>query len=347
MIDDKFDCLTYDDVLLMPQYSDIMSRSDIDTSIKLSDPVPALLSMPIVSSPMDTVTASEMAIAMHEAGGFGIIHRGCPIDAQVDEISKAFLACPDLLVGAAVGATGDYVERSLAVYDAGCRVICIDVAHGHHIHVKNAIAKLRSLFNDVHIMTGNVASRAAFDDVADWGAHSIRVSVGAGAACSTRTVTGHGAPGISSILDSAASSRDALLIADGGMRSSGDIVKALAAGADLVMLGRMLAGCYEASGWDYINPGDRKGLHMSTKRFRGMASSAANIDRGGDGFYTEGIETHIKASGSSKDIMLSIRAGLTSGMSYSGARTLSDFRAKAMFIRQTHASQIEGHPRLG
>ena len=244
----------FDDVLLVPQYSPIKSRRDVDLRVRLVN-VSHTIQLPVISSPMDTVTEGRMVYAMAKAGGLGIIHRYNTIDEQVKIASSAY----DMLyeedhngyhaIAAAIGVTGDYVDRATALYDANVRVLCLDVAHGHHIIMKSALNNLRAIFGDtVHLMAGNVATLDGFNDLADWGADSIRVGIGGGSICSTRLQTGHGMPTLQSVLECAQSDRDVMLIADGGIRTSGDIVKALAAGADFVMNGSLLAGTEETPG---------------------------------------------------------------------------------------------------
>jgi len=197
---------------------------------------------------MDTVTESSMAIAMQAFGGLGIIHRYNTIDEQVALVRDARMKGENH-VGAAIGVTGDYEERSCMLYDAGARIICLDIAHGHHAMMKSAIKNLKKVFgDDVHIMAGNVASLEAFDDLSKWGADSIRVGIGGGSICSTRIVTGHGVPTLQSVLDCSRSVYGTKIIADGGIKTTGDVVKAIAAGADFVIVGSMLAGTNETAG---------------------------------------------------------------------------------------------------
>jgi IMP dehydrogenase len=185
-------------------------------------------------------------------------------------------------------------------------------------------------------MAGNVATLKGFNDLADWGADSIRVGIGGGSICSTRTQTGHGQPTFSSILDCTQSDRDALLIADGGIRSAGDIVKALAAGADLVMVGSLLAGTEETPGKLY----ERKDGH-SVKAYRGMASKEAQIEWRGRVSSDEGVSRFIPYKGSVRPILKSLDKNIRSGLSYSGASTILDLQVKAKFIRQTISAQVE------
>lgn len=245
----------FDDVLLTPKYSDIKSRSEVTLRSNLS---PAIsLDLPVISSPMDTVTEARMASTIQRLGGLGVIHRYNTIEQQT-ELVKTVTAQGDT-VAAAIGVTGDFLERSQEVVAAGADVICVDIAHGHHIMMKEALKKLRSFFPDeLHIMAGNVATLQAFDDLADWGANSIRVGIGGGSICSTRIVTGHGVPTLQSVLDCSLSRNDVKIIADGGIKTTGDIVKAIAAGADFVMVGSMLAGTNETPGAVLETPNGEK-----------------------------------------------------------------------------------------
>ena len=240
------EALTYDDVLLVPQYSDIKSRSEVYLSSMLDESM--VLGLPIISSPMDTVTESEMAFTMNKMGGLGIIHRYNSIEEQAGLVAEVVNAGAQH-VGAAVGVSGDFFERAQTLVENGASVICVDVAHGHHILMKDALGVLKKSFGEsVHIMAGNVATLEGINDLAQWGANSIRCNIGGGSICSTRIQTGHGLPGLQTIFDCAQTEHDVAIIADGGIRTAGDIVKALAAGADFVMLGSLLAGTDETPG---------------------------------------------------------------------------------------------------
>ena len=242
------------------------------------------------------------------------------------------------LVGAAVGATGDYKERASALYDAGAAIICIDVAHGHHVLVERAIKTLKDVLGDkVHLMAGNVATREGFEALSDWGADSVRCNIGGGSICSTRIQTGHGVPGLQTIFECARSDRDTKIIADGGIKNSGDIVKAIAAGADFVMIGSLLAGTDQAPG---ILVSNEQGEDF--KVYRGMASRDAQKDwRGKMTSAPEGVSTTVPYKGSISEVLSDLAMGVRSGFSYSGSRTVSEFQAKAKFVRQTNASQVE------
>ena len=334
--------LSFDDVLLVPSYSDIKSRGEVDLSVDMGGNLN--LSLPIIASPMDSVSEDEMALAMADAGGISIIHRYNTIERQVELIKRVIAEHYPINVGAAVGVTGDYLERAYAIRAAGVNTICVDIAHGHHTLMKEALDTLRNKFNNsLHIMAGNVATLEGFNDLADWGADSIRVGIGGGSICSTRIQTGHGVPTLQSVMDCAKSDRDARLIADGGIKTSGDVVKALAVGADAVMLGSMLAGTDETPGGVFV---DKYGDGLDYKVYRGMASRNAQMDWRGKSSSPEGISTTVRYKGPVLDVLQDLTGGIKSGFSYSGARTLSELHAKAEFIRQTLAGQSESNTHI-
>ena len=330
------EALTYDDVLLVPQYSDIKSRQDVSISNTLHGPYAALrLSIPIIASPMDTISEEEMGVAMWQEGGLAVVHRYNTITEQTS-ILDGIIVKAGCNAAAAIGTSGDYLERASALYETGVRILCVDVAHGHHVLMKNALYELRATFGDrVHIMAGNVATLEGYNDLVDWGADSVRCNIGGGSICSTRIQTGHGVPGLHTIIDCARSDRNAPIIADGGIRNSGDIVKALAAGADFVMLGSLLSGTDETPG-EIITTREGK-----FKAYRGMASKDAQIEWRGRTASLEGIATTVSCKGPVDDVLDSLERGIRSGLSYSGAHTLSDLRARARFVRQTSSGQTE------
>lgn len=375
--------LSFDDVLLKPRMSEIKSRGDIDLKSYLkedgynddSDEYNVTeegveLGLPIISSPMDTVTGRKMALSMARAGGLGIVHRYCSIEDQVamikdlglgkerdtskDEEHLATIKLhsmgsvrpnhmtklpePELcLSGAAIGVSGDYKERAQALVDAGCKIICIDVAHGHHILVKDALEHLKSTFgNKLTLIAGNVATSRAFEDLSRWGADAIRVGVGGGSICSTRIQTGHGIPTLQSIVDCTKSEGEAKIIADGGIRNAGDIVKAIAAGADFVMLGSLLAGTDESPGQVFSSADGKR-----YKIYRGMASAEAQIEWRGEARSLEGVSTTIPWKGSVEKILKDLEQNIRSGFSYTGAKDICDMYYRAKFVRQTIAGARE------
>jgi len=321
--------LCFDDVLLQPQYSEVESRASINIGNELGTRFCAL---PIISSPMDTVTESEMAVEVSFHGGLGIIHRYNTIEEQVDICRSA--GEEDAHIGAAIGVTADYLERAEALVECGVSYLCVDVAHAHHMLMKRALTVLKKRFPNTHIMAGNVATEQAFKALANWGADSIKVGIGGGSICSTRIQTGHGIPTLQSIMDcrNIAAQTGVKLIADGGIKNSGDIVKALAAGADFVMLGSLLAGTYETPGQIVTTP---KG---KMKIYRGMASKEAQNHWKGSVSSQEGISTYIPYKGNVSKILKDLEVGIRSGFSYSGAKNLTELWEHAIFIQQTNAS---------
>jgi IMP dehydrogenase len=330
------EALTYDDVLLAPQYSDIRSRAEVDLSVELHKGI--ALKVPIVSAPMDTVSGEALCLRLGELGGLGILHRYNSILEQSKMVSS--ISSKGFYVGAAIGVTGSYFDRACAAVLNGASLLCVDVAHGHHILVREALEKLRENFPDTHLMAGNIATLDAFNDLADWGADSLRCSVGAGSCCTTRIQTGHGLPGLHTVFDCARSDRDTQVVADGGIRNSGDITKALAAGSDFVMVGSLFAGTAES-------PGEVLSTQEGTlKTFRGMASKESQKDWRGVVGSLEGVSSTVPYKGTLGQVLEELTRGIRSGLSYSGARTVVEFAAKARFYKQTAAGRIEGSPHV-
>ena len=334
------EALTFDDVLLIPQFSTIESRQEVDLKQSLDKNI--TLDVPIISSPMDTITETEMACAMSAAGGLGVIHRYLPLMKQAE---MAFHCHKRGVknIAAAIGVTCDYLTRAEALVNIGkANILCLDVAHGHHILMGRALKSLKDIYGDsVHLMAGNVATLEGFNDLADWGADSIRCGIGGGSICSTRIQTGHGVPGLATILECAQSDRDAKIIIDGGIKNSGDIVKALGAGADFVMLGSLVAGTTESCGQIITyTDGSRR------KAYRGMASEKAQKAWRGKSSTPEGVATAVPYQGSVESIIKDLVGGIKSGCSYSGATNLKQLRASAQFCRQTNAGRFESNPHI-
>ena len=340
----------FDDVLLVPKYSEIQSRKEVDISTSLGEGLD--FSLPIISSPMDTVTEAPMAKAMMQAGGLGIIHRYNAIEKQRELLERFFSATTRRLgtIGVAIGATGDYLERAKELFFVAKEhnrkiLFCIDVAHGHHLNVKLALESLKGKVDDIHVMVGNIATGNGYINLIKWGADSIKTGVGGGSTCITRIETGHGVPTLQSVMDCEYVRRvqdikGIPIIADGGIRNSGDIVKALAGGASAVMLGSVLAGTMESPGEVISSEGKMR------KTFRGMASTSAQMDWRGYFSSNEGVETTIPYKGNVEPILKHLEQGIKSGFSYSGARSLEDFRHKASFIKQSHAGIKESNPHI-
>tara|TARA_R110000787_G_scaffold70731_1_gene157348 strand:- start:2487 stop:3539 length:1053 start_codon:yes stop_codon:yes gene_type:complete len=341
--------LSYDDVLLKPQYSDIRSRNEISLYTDLGNGLH--LSLPIISSPMDTISEGAMAIAMMETGGTAVIHRYNTIEEQCRIIEASVGAqtdrtltadTPSREIGAAVGVSGDYLERAMAARKAGATFICVDIAHGHHIMMKEALSSLReSLGTSYHLMAGNVATLEGINALADWGANSVRCNIGGGSICSTRIQTGHGLPGFQTIIECAKTDRDVSIIADGGIKTSGDMVKAMAAGADAVMCGSVFSGTDQTPGKIFE---ERDGTRW--KMYRGMASKEAQLSWRGKYSSHEGVSARVPYRGSVTKLLEDMERGIRSGLSYSGARTVAELQSVADFVIQTSAGLGESRTHI-
>lgn len=331
--------LTFDDVLLVPGYNGIRSRNMVTTSVKIAG---RLFDIPLVSSNMDTITGVEMAKLMAGQGAMALLHRFMSIEENV----AAFKAVGDPAhVGVSIGVGGDSLLRAEATMAAGCQIVCVDVAHGHSKEVNRTIRELRDKFKDnIMIIAGNVATYAGADYLAAAGADVIKVGIGPGSVCTTRIKTGFGVPQLTAIME--CSKVDRHIIADGGVRFPADAVKALAAGADLVMLGGMLAGTEETPG-EVIQHTGHDGKPRRFKRFRGMASREAQEDFMGlmqDWKTAEGVALEVPYRGSAKAVLQDIMGGIRSGMTYCGAAEIRELKRKAQFIEITAAARVEGTP---
>jgi IMP dehydrogenase len=356
--------LTFDDVLLKPRYAGFL-RSEIDTGCQLTKRIK--LRTPLISAPMDTVTEHELAIALAQEGGLGIIHRNLTIEQQVVEVKR--VKALNLPVGAAVGSSPGFETRVDALVDAGVDLITVDSAHGHTLKVITTVAYIKSHY-DIDVMAGNVATSEGAKALITAGADALRVGMGPGAICTTRIVSGMGVPQLTAIIDTAkvASRHNIPVIADGGINFSGDVVKAFAAGASAVMLGRLFSATTEAPGKVFkLKPADVPSRFKSIingadeytfKEYRGMGSVAA-MQRGvevssedefhgknfqSDVLIAEGVEGLIPCSGSVKDLVSQIVGGVTSGMFYVGSRTIPELWETAEFMRITQSSLHESHP---
>ena len=344
--------LTYDDVLLLPDASDVVP-SEVNTRTQLTRDI--YLDIPLISSAMDTVTESAMAIAMARGGGIGIIHRNLAIDEQVTHVKLVKGA--GLRVGAAVGVGDDGFERAEALIEVGVDVVVVDTAHGHHRAVLEAIAKIKKNFPKQEVIGGNVATRAGAQALINAGADAVKVGVGPGSICTTRVVAGVGVPQITAIMEAAKACKkaDIPLIADGGLQYSGDIAKAIVSGADTVMLGSLLAGCDESPG-ELVELDGRK-----FKTYRGMGSLGAMQTRGAkksfskdrymqddvlaeDKLVPEGIEGKVAYRGPVADVVHQLVGGLRSGMGYAGAEDIAALQKRGRLIQITAAGLQESHP---
>jgi IMP dehydrogenase len=331
--------LTFDDVLLVPGYNGIKSRQNVTTSVGILDKT---FQIPLISSNMDTITEWEMANAMGALGGMAILHRFMSIEQNVATFKKCQF--PDK-TGISIGVGKDGLARADALVASGASIICVDVAHGHSKEVNRTIRAIREKFKDnILIVAGNVATYAGADYLAAAGSDAIKVGIGAGSVCTTRIKTGFGVPQLSAIQD--CHKVDRVLISDGGVRFPADAVKALAAGADFVMLGGVLAGTSETPGdvFDVKNP---DGTITKFKRYRGMASREAQEDFMGtmsDWKTAEGISVEVPHRGPVKEILQDIMGGIRSGMTYCGAETIRDLQRKAHFMEITSSGRVEGTP---
>jgi IMP dehydrogenase len=330
--------LSYGDVLVVPQRSAVDSRSDVDLSTNLTPGIE--LDAPMLSAPMDTVTEVGTAVALDAVGGFGTIHRFASVDDQAAMVRQVCGA--DARVGAAVGIDEDYLARTEAVLDAGADCVVVDVAHGHMERCLDAVARIDREF-DAEIVAGNVVTPAGVEDLAAAGADGVKIGVGPGSHCTTRKVTGAGMPQLTAVDDCAEAARDldVCVVADGGIRTSGDAVKALVAGADTVMMGSFFAGTDEAPGEVVTVDGDRY------KRSRGMSTTAANEARsdkqGNAPGADEGVAGLSPYTGPLGPRTEEFLWGIRSGLSYCGGHDLDEARTNAVFVRVSpSAAEREG-----
>lgn len=346
--DEKFgtEGLAFDDVLLIPARSDVLP-AQVSTRTLLTREL--ALDIPIVSAAMDTVTEARMAIALGRLGGLGVLHRNLMVDQQVAQVRECKAA--GVRVGAAVGVSGDADERVAALVAAGADVLVIDVAHGHSLGVVRMVEKIKTRHR-IQVIAGNVVTPEGTEELIAAGADGIKVGVGPGAICTTRVVAGAGMPQITAIFDCAtAAARHGIPVcADGGIQESGDIAKALGAGAHTVMLGGLLAGVDEAPG-DVVETADGR-----FKTYRGMGSLGAMAvrkagDRYGQGevsefskIVPEGVEGRVRSVGPLEPFVHQLVGGLRAGMKYVGAATIEDLRTRARFVRISGAGLRESHP---
>ena len=338
------EALTFDDVTLAPRYSEVLP-SDVDTSIKLTDNI--RLKVPLISSAMDTVTESKMCIAIAKAGGIGVIHRNLDIKKQIVEIRK--VKKQNFLVGAAVGAGLNEFDRAKNVLKENIDLIVVDTAHGHTKTVAEIIKKIKKIKpKKTALCAGNIATPEAAKFLIKLGVDIIKVGIGPGSICTTRLVAGIGVPQLSAILNvrNGLSKRKSVIIADGGIKFSGDIAKALSAGADAVMIGSLFAGTDEAPGKIVKRDG------KLFKSFRGMGSIGAMNKGSADRYFQkkqndsskyvpEGVEGFIKYKGSVSKIIYKLVGGLRSSMGYLGCKQIKNLKNKPKFVKITKAGFYE------
>ncbi len=319
--------LTYDDVLIVPQKSDVRSRRDPDLSSRLTKKI--TIDKPFISANMDTVTEAEMAIAMSNEGAIGILHRFMSVADQIQQIEKV-KAAGVTKIAASIGVNQDFKDRAKALVSSGVNILTIDIAHGHSVSMLETLMWLKKAYPDVEVIAGNVATPQAVRDLCEAGADAIKVGIGPGSMCTTRVITGCGVPQMTavSLCAEVAAEMGVPVIADGGVKTSGDIVKAFACGADTVMLGSILAGTLETPG----------PIRHGKKQYRGMASKAAQVSWRGEvpeGMAPEGESTYVAIKGHVSDVVHELAGGLRSGMSYINALKISEIRENACFMEMS------------
>lgn len=325
---------TFDDVLLVPAYNHYESRRLVDISV--TDRTGRLkLALPVFTANMDTITESAMANFIGSKGGMGVLHRFHTIEKVIEEFKKcqhpAFVS---------VGCSDADIEKAVAIENAGASYLCVDVAHAHAKYVGKTLKTLRETLPNVCLMAGNVATYAGADYLASCGADLIKVGIGGGSVCSTRIKTGFGIPTLTSVQQCARVDRS--IIADGGIRTAGDVVKALAFGADFVMIGGMLAGTRPTPGKVNTLPNGKK-----TKSYRGMASREAQEDFMGsmaDWKTAEGVAVEVPYREDEDVILADIIGGLRSGLTYAGAATIRELQRKLDYVLITPAGRLESLP---
>ncbi len=335
--------LTFDDVLLLPRYSNVLP-SETDISLNLTKKIS--LQVPFLSSAMDTVTESKMAIAIANEGGIGIIHRNFTTDKQTKEVIK--VKKKKLLVGAAVGTSKEDVERAKSLLSNGCDLIVVDTAHGHSEKVLKILSKLKKISTKVPICVGNIATGEAAKKLYNSGADIIKVGIGPGSICTTRMVAGIGVPQISAIMEikQALKNKKIKIISDGGIKFSGDIAKALAAGADAIMMGSIFAGTDESPGKKFKVNGKLYKKYRGMGSIGAMSSGSANRYfqknfRDKSKFVPEGVEGRVGYKGNVSKIIYQLKGGLRSSMGYIGAKNLAQISKNAKFTKITKAGFYE------
>ncbi|MBN8553998.1 MAG: IMP dehydrogenase [Deltaproteobacteria bacterium] len=330
---------TFDDVLLVPCRSSLQSRFHTDVETQFTKRF--RLKLPVVAANMDTVSEKEMCIAMNSMGATAILHRFMTIEDQVVQV-KAIVAAHksgEGTIAASIGVNQDSKERAKALVDVGAQILTVDIAHGHSDSMIDMVKYLKKEFPKVDVIAGNIATPRAAEDLIAAGADAVKVGIGPGSMCTTRIITGVGMPQLSAIATcSAVGQREGVpMIADGGIKTSGDAMKALAAGASSVMLGNVLAGCLETPG-ELVN---------GRKAYRGMASRSAQTSwRGGqlpEGMAPEGESTFVNCKGPAREIVQELVGGIRSGMSYLNSRQLSDLSEFAYFVEVSPNCLRENH----
>ena len=342
--------LTFDDVQIVPKYSEIETRDQVDVSTKVTKT--QSIKLPLIAAPMDTVCDKYMADALAVMGALGVIHRFMSIEEHVESV-RWLRPRNDFLehkppIAVAVGVNNNSYERAVQLAAEGVDIFVIDVAHGHHVNVRMMIDRL-SILRTGHnysfdIIAGSIATAEAAHDLINWGADGLRVGVGGGSVCETRIRTGIGIPQLQSVIETVAEAQSSgvPVISDGGIRFPGDAAKALAAGASSVMIGSLFAGTTESPGETFII-----GTWPATKEmkvYRGLASATTKLRYAGVASHVEGASKMVESRGSVVRLVKDVIDGITSSMSYVGASNLEEFRAQSRFIKITPAGLAEAHP---
>lgn len=353
------DALTFDDVLLVPQYSEI-TPDMADVSTKLTNTFK--MNVPFLSAAMDTVSEHKLVTALALAGGLGVIHKNMSIADQAKEVEmvknyefdneKYKRALIDkkgrLCVGAAIGVTADMMDRVHALMDAGVDVFVLDSAHGDSKNIINAIKNLRLEYPNMELIAGNVATYEGALDLMKAGASAVKVGMGPGSICTTRIIAGIGVPQLQAVMDCARASKEmnVPIIADGGIKYSGDVVKALAAGANTVMLGGLFATCEEAPGDIYESNGKKYRTYRGMGSIEAMAKGSTDryFQTGHKKFVAEGVQGIVEVKTTVEELVFQLVGGLKAGMGYCGSKDIPTLQEKGTFIKITNNALLESHP---
>lgn len=353
------DALTFDDVLLVPQYSEI-TPDMADVSTKLTNTFK--MNVPFLSAAMDTVSEHKLVTALALAGGLGIIHKNMSIADQAKEVEmvknyefdnekyKRVLIDKKgrLCVGAAIGVTADMMDRVHALMDAGVDVFVLDSAHGDSKNIINAIKNLRLEYPSMELIAGNVATYEGALDLMKAGASAVKVGMGPGSICTTRIIAGIGVPQLQAVMDCARASKEmnVPIIADGGIKYSGDVVKALAAGANTVMLGGLFATCEEAPGDIYESNGKKYRTYRGMGSIEAMAKGSTDryFQTGHKKFVAEGVQGIVEVKTTVEELVFQLIGGLKAGMGYCGSKDIPTLQEKGTFIKITNNALLESHP---
>lgn len=353
------DALTFDDVLLVPQYSEI-TPDMADVSTKLTNTFK--MNVPFLSAAMDTVSEHKLVTALALAGGLGVIHKNMSIADQAKEVEmvknyefdnekyKRVLIDKKgrLCVGAAIGVTADMMDRVHALMDAEVDVFVLDSAHGDSKNIINAIKNLRLEYPSMELIAGNVATYEGALDLMKAGASAVKVGMGPGSICTTRIIAGIGVPQLQAVMDCARASKEmnVPIIADGGIKYSGDVVKALAAGANTVMLGGLFATCEEAPGDIYESNGKKYRTYRGMGSIEAMAKGSTDryFQTGHKKFVAEGVQGIVEVKTTVEELVFQLIGGLKAGMGYCGSKDIPTLQEKGTFIKITNNALLESHP---